>query len=202
MHCNEIEVEVRDTKRGHEELTDEIPNVSEEATKDLDEFGMIRVGAHVKAGNILIGKITPKGETPMTPEEKLLRAIFGEKAADVKDTSLRVPPGVKGTVVEIRVFSRRGVEKDERAVSIENSQIESISRDRDDELSILEKSFGNQVRELLVGKNFISGNDSFEKNSKLTYEQIEKDSDRDKWMRSEEAKDYGIIDEVLVRKKS
>jgi DNA-directed RNA polymerase subunit beta len=121
----------------------------------------------------LIGKVTPKGESPMTPEEKLLRAIFGEKAADVKDTSLRVPPGAKGTVVEIRVFSRRGVEKDERAVSIENSQIESISRDRDDELNILEKSFANQLRDILVNKKFISGNDSLNKNSILSFEQLE-----------------------------
>ena len=109
----------------------------------------------------------------MTPEEKLLRAIFGEKAADVKDTSLRVPPGVKGTIVEIRLFSRRGIEKDERAISIENNQIEIIARDRDDELKILEKSFGNHLRDLLTNKTFISGNENMNKNSKISYEQIE-----------------------------
>jgi len=120
-----------------------------------------------------VGKVTPKGESPMTPEEKLLRAIFGEKAADVKDTSLRVPPGVKGTVVEIRVFSRRGVEKDERAISIENAQIEMVSRDRDDELDILEKSFANHLKELLTGKVFLTGNDSFKKNTKLSFEDLD-----------------------------
>ena len=128
---------------------------------------IVYIGAEVSSGDILVGKVTPKGETPMTPEEKLLRAIFGEKAADVKDTSLRVPPGVKGTVVEIRVFSRRGIEKDERAISIENSQIEMISRDRDDELDILRKSFGNHLKEILIGKTYISGLSDLQKNSKL-----------------------------------
>ena len=173
VHIKEFEVEIRDTKRGEEELTPEIPNVSEEATSQLDEDGLIRVGAIVNEDDILIGKETPKGETDPSPEEKLLRAIFGEKAADVKDTSLRVPPGAKGTVVEIRVFSRRGVEKDERAVSIENSQIESISRDRDDELNILEKSFANQIKDLLTGKTFLSGNDKLIKNKPIVFENIE-----------------------------
>ena len=141
--------------------------------RNLDETGMVYIGAEVKSGDILVGKVTPKGESPMTPEEKLLRAIFGEKAADVKDTSLRVPPGSKGTVVEIRVFSRRGIEKDERAISIENSQIESISRDRDDELNILEKSFANQLKDLLIGKIFVSGSDNLEKNKIIKYEDIE-----------------------------
>jgi len=173
IHVEEFEVMARDTKLGPEEVTRDIPNASEEMLINLDETGIVYVGAEVSSGDILIGKVTPKGETPMTPEEKLLRAIFGEKAADVKDTSLRVPPGVKGTVVEIRVFSRRGIEKDERAISIENSQIESVSRDRDDELDILQKSFGNHLKELLVGKIFISGDSSFEKKSKLTFEQLE-----------------------------
>jgi len=173
IHVEEFEVMARDTKLGPEEITRDIPNASEEMLRNLDETGMVYIGAEVKSGDILIGKVTPKGESPMTPEEKLLRAIFGEKAADVKDTSLRVPPGAKGTVVEIRVFSRRGVEKDERAVSIENSQIESISRDRDDELNILEKSFANQLRDILVNKKFISGNDSIKKNSILLFEQLE-----------------------------
>ena len=173
IHVEEFEVMARDTKLGPEEITRDIPNASEEMLRNLDETGMIYIGAEVKSGDILVGKVTPKGESPMTPEEKLLRAIFGEKAADVKDTSLRVPPGAKGTVVEIRVFSRRGVEKDERAVSIENSQIESIARDRDDELNILEKSFANQLREILVNKKLISGNDSIKKNSILSFEQLE-----------------------------
>ena len=163
----------RDTKLGPEEITRDIPNASEEMLINLDETGIVYVGAEVNSGDILVGKVTPKGESPMTPEEKLLRAIFGEKAADVKDTSLRVPPGVKGTVVEIRVFSRRGIEKDERAISIENHQIEVVARDRDDELEILEKSFGNHLRELLVNQTFISWIDSLKKNSAIKYEQIE-----------------------------
>ena len=173
IHVEEFEVMSRDTKLGPEEITRDIPNASEEMLINLDETGIVYVGAEVSSGDILVGKVTPKGESPMTPEEKLLRAIFGEKAADVKDTSLRVPPGVKGTIVEIRVFSRRGIEKDERAISIENHQIEVIARDRDDELKILEKSFGNHLRELLINQNFISGIDYLTKNTSIKYEQIE-----------------------------
>jgi len=173
IHVEEFDTMARDTKLGPEDVTRDIPNASEEMLRNLDETGIVYVGAEVSAGDILVGKVTPKGETPMTPEEKLLRAIFGEKAADVKDTSLRVPPGVKGTVVEIRVFSRRGIEKDERAISIENSQIESISRDRDDELDILQKSFSNHLRDLLTGKIFLSGSDSFQKNEKINFEKLE-----------------------------
>mgnify|MGYP001160146677 CR=1 FL=1 len=173
IHVEEFEVMSRDTKLGPEEITRDIPNASEEMLINLDETGIVYVGAEVASGDILVGKVTPKGESPMTPEEKLLRAIFGEKAADVKDTSLRVPPGVKGTVVEIRVFSRRGIEKDERAISIENHQIQVVARDRDDELKILEKSFSNHLRDLLTGKTFISGNESFNKNSSLNYDQLE-----------------------------
>jgi len=173
IHVEEFEVMARDTKLGPEDVTRDIPNASEEMLVNLDETGIVYVGAEVSSGDILVGKVTPKGESPMTPEEKLLRAIFGEKAADVKDTSLRVPPGVKGTVVEIRVFSRRGIEKDERAISIENSQIEIISRDRDDELNILQKSFGNHLKELLTGKKFISGLNQIEINSKLNFDQLD-----------------------------
>ena len=173
IHVEEFEVMSRDTKLGPEEITRDIPNASEEMLVNLDETGIVYIGAEVNSGDILVGKVTPKGETPMTPEEKLLRAIFGEKAADVKDTSLRVPPGVKGTVVEIRVFSRRGIEKDERAISIENNQIEVVARDRDDELKILEKSFGNHLRELLSNQTYVSGISDFEKNSEIKYEQIE-----------------------------
>ena len=173
IHVEEFEVMSRDTKLGPEEITRDIPNASEEMLVNLDETGIVYVGAEVNSGDILVGKVTPKGESPMTPEEKLLRAIFGEKAADVKDTSLRVPPGVKGTVVEIRVFSRRGIEKDERAISIENNQIEIIARDRDDELKILEKSFANHLKELLSNQVFISGIENFKKNTQLKYELIE-----------------------------
>ncbi len=173
IHVEEFEVMSRDTKLGPEEITRDIPNASEEMLINLDETGIVYIGAEVSSGDILVGKVTPKGESPMTPEEKLLRAIFGEKAADVKDTSLRVPPGVKGTVVEIRVFSRRGIEKDERAISIENNQIEKIARDREDELKILEKSFTNHLKELLVGKNFVSGNDNLKKNTSISFDQIE-----------------------------
>ena len=173
IHVEEFEVMSRDTKLGPEEITRDIPNASEEMLVNLDETGIVYVGAEVNSGDILVGKVTPKGESPMTPEEKLLRAIFGEKAADVKDTSLRVPPGVKGTIVEIRVFSRRGIEKDERAISIENHQIEVIARDRDDELKILEKSFGNHLRELLNNQIFVSGFQGFTKNSNIKYEDIE-----------------------------
>ena len=173
IHVEEFEVMSRDTKLGPEEITRDIPNASEEMLLNLDETGIVYVGAEVSSGDILVGKVTPKGESPMTPEEKLLRAIFGEKAADVKDTSLRVPPGVKGTIVEIRVFSRRGIEKDERAISIENNQIEIVARDRDDELKILEKSFSNHLRDQLTGKNFRSGNQNINKNTILKFEDLE-----------------------------
>ena len=140
IHIEEYEVMARDTKLGPEEITRDIPNVGEEALRNLDEAGIVYIGAEVRPGDILVGKITPKGESPMTPEEKLLRAIFGEKASDVRDTSLRMPPGDFGTVVEVRVFNRHGVEKDERALQIEREEIERLARDRDDELEILERN--------------------------------------------------------------
>ena len=142
----------RDTKLGPEEITRDIPNVSEEALKNLDEAGIVYIGAEVRAGDILVGKITPKGESPMTPEEKLLRAIFGEKASDVRDTSLRVPPGVQGTVVEVRVFNRHGVEKDERALAIEREEIERLAKDRDDEQAILDRNVYGRLAEMLENK--------------------------------------------------
>merc|ERR1711960_29489 len=141
VHIEEFEVAARDTKLGPEEITRDIPNVGEEALRNLDEAGIVYIGAEAGPGDILVGKITPKGESPMTPEEKLLRAIFGEKASDVRDTSLRLPPGVAGTVVEVRVFSRRGVDKDERAMAIERAEIERLAKDRDDERAILERNF-------------------------------------------------------------
>ncbi len=156
IHIEEFEVMARDTKLGNEEITRDVPNVGEEALRHLDEAGIVYVGAEVRPGDILVGKVTPKGETPMTPEEKLLRAIFGEKAADVRDTSLRLPPGVTGTVVEARVFSRRGVEKDERAMSIERSDVERLMKDRDAERSILEESFYSVLKDSLLGQK-VSG---------------------------------------------
>ena len=157
IHIEEFEVMARDTKLGQEEISRDIPNVGEEALKNLDEAGIVYIGAEVKAGDILVGKVTPKGESPMTPEEKLLRAIFGEKAADVRDTSLKVPPGVEGTVVEVRVFNRRGVDKDERALAIERDEIERLAKDRDDEKAILERSFYSQIQEMLMNQTVAGG---------------------------------------------
>jgi len=168
IHIEEFEVMARDTKLGPEEITRDIPNVSEEALKNLDEAGIVYIGAEVHAGDILVGKITPKGESPMTPEEKLLRAIFGEKASDVRDTSLRVPPGVQGTVVEVRVFNRHGVEKDERALAIEREEIERLAKDRDDEQAILDRNVYGRLSELLEGRTGIAGPKGFKKDSKIT----------------------------------
>jgi len=152
IHIEEFECVARDTKLGKEEITRDIPNVGEEALKDLDESGIVRIGAEVKPDDILVGKITPKGETQLSPEERLLRAIFGEKAGDVRDTSLRVPPGVSGTVIGAQVFSRRGVEKDERARAIEEQEIERLRKDQEDEIRIIRDSAMSKVRELLIGK--------------------------------------------------
>jgi len=157
VHIEEFEVMARDTKLGQEEITRDIPNVGEEALKNLDEAGIVYIGAEIKPGDILVGKVTPKGESPMTPEEKLLRAIFGEKATDVRDTSLRLPPGVVGTIIEVRVFNRRGVDKDERALAIERDEIEHLAKDRDDERAILEKSFSARLQKLLLNKKVVSG---------------------------------------------
>jgi DNA-directed RNA polymerase subunit beta len=152
IHIEEFEIQARDTKLGKEEITRDIPNVSDEALKDLDESGIVRIGAKVKAGDILVGKITPKGETQLTPEEKLLRAIFGEKAGDVRDTSLTVPPGIEGTIVDVKVFSRRGIDKDERAKSIEREEVERLEKDLQDEISDVEMERDQKLKNLLVGK--------------------------------------------------
>ena len=157
IHLEEFEVMARDTKLGPEEITRDIPNVGEEALRNLDEAGIVAIGAEVQPGDILVGKVTPKGESPMTPEEKLLRAIFGEKASDVRDTSLRLPPGVAGTIVDVRVFNRHGVDKDERAMAIERAEIERLGKDRDDELKILERNVYGRLKPLLVGKTAVSG---------------------------------------------
>jgi len=157
IHIEEYEVMARDTKLGPEEITRDIPNVGEEALRNLDEAGIVYIGAEVGPADILVGKITPKGESPMTPEEKLLRAIFGEKASDVRDTSLRMPPGDFGTVVEVRVFNRHGVDKDERALQIERNENERLARDRDDELEILERNIYARLKEIIFGKTCVKG---------------------------------------------
>ncbi len=174
IHIEEFEVMARDTKLGQEEITRDIPNVGEEALKNMDEAGIVYIGAEVQPNDILVGKVTPKGESPMTPEEKLLRAIFGEKASDVRDTSLRLPPGVAGTVVEVRVFSRRGVDKDERALAIERAEIERLAKDRDDEIAILERSFHARIRERLLNKRVVSGPKGLTVGTKVTEEILEK----------------------------
>ena len=168
IHIEEFEIMARDTKLGQEEITRDIPNVGEESLKNLDEAGIVYIGAEVNPSEILVGKVTPKGESPMTPEEKLLRAIFGEKASDVRDTSLKLPPGVTGTVVEVRVFSRRGVDKDERALAIEREEIEHLAKDRDDELVILERSFAARLKELLANQTVVSGPKNVEPGSRVT----------------------------------
>ncbi len=152
IHIEEFEIESRDTKLGKEDITRDIPNVGEDALKNLDESGIIWIGAEVKPGDILVGKVTPKGETQLTPEEKLLRAIFGEKAGDVKDTSLTVPPGVEGIVVDVKIFSRKGTEKDERVKSIESEDAIRLQRDHQDELRIIEEEKYKKIRKLLSGK--------------------------------------------------
>jgi DNA-directed RNA polymerase subunit beta len=168
IHIEEFEVMARDTKLGPEEITRDIPNVSEEALKNLDEAGIVYIGAEVNPGDILVGKITPKGESPMTPEEKLLRAIFGEKASDVRDTSLKLPPGVSGTVVEVRVFNRHGVEKDERAMAIEREEIERLAKDRDDELAILDRNVYGRLKDVLMHKVVAKGPKTIKKDAKIT----------------------------------
>ena len=174
IHIEEFEVMARDTKLGQEEVTRDIPNVGEEALKNLDEAGIVYIGAEISPGDILVGKVTPKGESPMTPEEKLLRAIFGEKASDVRDTSLRLPPGVTGTVVEVRVFSRRGIDKDERALAIDRAEIERLAKDRDDEIAILERSYHGRIRGRLVNRKLVSGPKGLTAGTKIVPEMLDK----------------------------
>ncbi len=173
IHIEEFEVAARDTKLGPEEITRDIPNVGEEALRNLDEAGIVYIGAEVEPGDILVGKITPKGESPMTPEEKLLRAIFGEKASDVRDTSLRVKPGDFGTIVEVRVFNRHGVEKDERALQIEREEVERLARDRDDELAILDRNIYARLQSVILGKIAVKGPKGVKSNSEITEELLE-----------------------------
>jgi len=190
LHIEEFSVMARDTKLGPEEITRDIPNVGEESLRNLDEAGIVAVGAEIHAGDILVGKVTPKGESPMTPEEKLLRAIFGEKASDVRDTSLKLPPGASGTVVEVRVFNRHGVDKDERAMQIEREEIEFLGKDRDDELSILERSIYASVKKTLLGKTAVSGPRGFRKGP-VTDETLD-EIPRSDWWR------VGIDDEKAI----
>ena len=180
VHIEEFELAARDTKLGPEEITRDIPNVGEESLRNLDEAGIVYIGAEVGPGDILVGKITPKGESPMTPEEKLLRAIFGEKASDVRDTSLRMGPGDHGTVVEVRVFNRHGIEKDERALQNERHEIERLSRDRDDGLEILERNIYSRLKDLLVGKKINDGPKGSVKGSRINQDMLD-DLSRGLW---------------------
>ncbi|KIJ89304.1 DNA-directed RNA polymerase subunit beta [Rickettsia asembonensis] len=194
IHIEEFEVIARDTRLGPEEITRDIPNVSEEALRHLDEVGIIYVGAEVKAGDILVGKVTPKSESPITPEEKLLRAIFGEKAFDVKDSSLHVPSGVSGTVVEVRVFSRRGVEKDQRAIAIEKQQIEKLAKDRDDELEIIEHFVFSWLEKLLIGQVIVNGPKQVKAGQTITSEMLKALSKEQFWQLTVE--DANVMNEI------
>ncbi len=199
IHIEEFEVMARDTKLGQEEITRDIPNVGEDALHNLDEAGIVYIGAEVGPSDILVGKVTPKGESPMTPEEKLLRAIFGEKASDVRDTSLRVPPGVTGTVVEVRLFSRRGVDKDERAMAIEQAEIERLAKDRDDEKAILERSFYGRLKDLLVNQTSASGPKGFKAGVKIT-EKVLSDYTPGQWRQIAVANDKRQADVEALNK--
>ncbi|PYE85033.1 DNA-directed RNA polymerase subunit beta [Pseudoroseicyclus aestuarii] len=197
IHIEEFEVAARDTKLGPEEITRDIPNVGEEALRNLDEAGIVYIGAEVGPGDILVGKITPKGESPMTPEEKLLRAIFGEKASDVRDTSLRLPPGDAGTIVEVRVFNRHGVEKDERALQIERDEVERLARDRDDELAILDRNIYARLKDLILGKQAVKGPRGVKANSQITEEVLESLSRGQWWQLALADEDDAKIMEAL-----
>ncbi|MEI8299321.1 MAG: DNA-directed RNA polymerase subunit beta [Pseudomonadota bacterium] len=180
IHIEELACVARDTKLGPEEITADIPNVGDAALAKLDEAGIVFIGAEVKSGDILVGKVTPKGETQLTPEEKLLRAIFGEKASDVKDTSLRVPPGMDGTVIDVRVFTRDGVEKDTRALAIEKSEIERVRKDLNDQRRILEDDLFSRVRQMLIGKTAEGGPKKLKAGAAVTAEYLD-DLPREQW---------------------
>jgi DNA-directed RNA polymerase subunit beta len=190
IHIEELSCVARDTKLGPEDITSDIPNVGDAALAKLDESGIAYIGAEVNAGDILVGKVTPKGETQLTPEEKLLRAIFGEKASDVKDTSLRVPPGMDGTVIDVRVFTRDGVDKDSRALSIEKSELESVRKDLDDTLRILEEDIYERIERMLIGKVAEGGPNKLKAGSKITKTYLD-EMPREQWfeirMKNDEA---------------
>ena len=180
IHIEELTCVARETKLGSEEITADIPNVNESALGKLDEAGIVFIGAEVKAGDILVGKVTPKGESQLTPEEKLLRAIFGEKASDVKDTGLRVPPGMDGTVIDVRVFTREGIAKDTRATSIQNSELAAVKKDLDDQQRIFEDDVYDRLRTLLHGKTADGGPKPLKKGDRVTNEYLDA-LERDKW---------------------
>ncbi len=197
IHIEEFEVAARDTKLGPEEITRDIPNVGEEALRNLDEAGIVYIGAEVGPADILVGKITPKGESPMTPEEKLLRAIFGEKASDVRDTSLRLPPGDYGTIVEVRVFNRHGVEKDERALQIEREEVERLARDRDDEMAILDRNIYARLWDIIGGKTAGKGPRGFKAGSVVSEESVSELSRGQWWQLAMDDEDDAKIVEAL-----
>ena len=180
VHIEEMTCVARETKLGHEEVTADIPNVNEAALRKLDESGIVYIGAEVKAGDILVGKVTPKGETQLTPEEKLLRAIFGEKASDVKDTSLRVPPGMDGTVIDVRVFTREGVDKDKRALAIEEDELAEVRKDLNDQQRIFEDDIYDRLRKVLLNKEAEGGPNKLKKGSKLTAAYLD-ELERERW---------------------
>ena len=182
IHIEEFEVMARDTKLGPEDITRDIPNVGEEALRNLDEAGIVYIGAEVHPGDILVGKITPKGESPMTPEEKLLRAIFGEKASDVRDTSLRLPPGVAGTIVEVRVFNRHGIEIDDRTRAIQNEEIERLKKDSEDERAILNRATYNRLKDMLIGQTASAAPKGVKKGGEITEELLE-EVERHEWFK-------------------
>ena len=190
IHIEEFEVMARDTKLGPEDITRDIPNVGEEALRNLDEAGIVYIGAEVNPGDILVGKITPKGESPMTPEEKLLRAIFGEKASDVRDTSLRLPPGVAGTIVEVRVFNRHGIEIDDRTRAIQNEEIERLKKDSEDERNILNRATYNRLREMLVGQVVSAAPKGVKKGDTITDELIDS-VERHEWFK------FAVADDAM-----
>ena len=189
IHIEEFEVMARDTKLGPEDITRDIPNVGEEALRNLDEAGIVYIGAEVEPGDILCGKITPKGESPMTPEEKLLRAIFGEKASDVRDTSLKLPPGVAGTVVEVRVFNRHGIDKDERALQIEREEIDRLDKDAADERAILDRATYARLRDMLMGQTLAAGPKGFKKGGVVDDALLEANPRREWWK-------FGVADDA------
>jgi DNA-directed RNA polymerase subunit beta len=190
IHIEEFEVMARDTKLGPEDITRDIPNVGEEALRNLDEAGIVYIGAEVEPGDILVGKITPKGESPMTPEEKLLRAIFGEKASDVRDTSLRLPPGVAGTVVEVRVFNRHGIDKDERALEIERLEIDRLEKDAADERAILDRATFAHLRDILMGQTIVTAPKGAKKGAVIDEAVLEEQPRREWWK-------FGVADDQI-----
>ncbi|HWZ84701.1 MAG TPA: DNA-directed RNA polymerase subunit beta [Thermoanaerobaculia bacterium] len=202
IHIQEFDIEARDTKLGPEEITRDIPNVSENALRDLDESGIIRIGANVKPGDILVGKVTPKGETQLTPEEKLLRAIFGEKAGDVRDASLKCPPGIEGTIVDVKIFSRKGIDKDLRALAIEQDQIAKIEKNSKDEIRIIREEANKKIRDLLVGRIAAEdvadrdGNEIVKKSAKFTTEGVARLTPQQ--LKRLKLKDEEIADEIQL----